>query len=220
MTYITRSALLLAPLLLLACGKKEPVAAPAPVVVAAPTQAAEPAAPVEETSEQRQLKDKQAKLAYATMEDKYMKDPRAQWATTASATSTYGDPEPAESHMAKQAIGPIDDTNWRNKNIELGFDSLELGYAKPVLATEVRLVIDDGDGVEAISKVELQAEDGKWNEIWSGISEVKEDDNGKRTWFVRSFPQTAYKVKAVRYTWANNLQHEYKNAEGAQLVGD
>ena len=122
--------------------------------------------------------------------------------------------------MAKQAIGPIDDTNWRNKNIELGFDSLELGYAKPVLATEVRLVIDDGDGVEAISKVELQAEDGKWNEIWSGISEVKEDDNGKRTWFVRSFPQTAYKVKAVRYTWANNLQHEYKNAEGAQLVGD
>ena len=84
----------------------------------------------------------------------------------------------------------------------------------------MRLVLPDDDGSEAVSKVELQAEDGKWNTIWSGISDVKRDDRGRRTWFVRTFPATAYKVKAVKYTFANNVQRGYKQVDAAQLVGE
>ena len=225
MNNMTRTALLLAPLMLAACGKKTPEAAPAAVVVAAPAPVAPaaPAAPVakaEPTDAERELADKQAKLAYGTMEDRYINDPRAQWAATANASSVYQDPKPLDSNLPKNVIGPIDGQNWCNASPDMGFDTLELGYTKPVAATEVRLIIENGEGVESISKVELQDENGKWNVIWSGISDVKRDLNGKRTWFVRSFEKTAYKVKGVKYTFANNVQVGYKYADAAQLVGD
>lgn len=220
-----RLVLLLAPLLLVACHKKQPeaaAAAPAPVVVAAaPAPAAAPAAaPAELTDEQREKAEKQALLDYSNMEEKYLTDPKAQWAASATASSVYGDPKPAESSVAVNAVGPINDKNWTNNNLELGFDWIELGYAKPVSATEVRLVLGGGDGVESLTKVELQSTDGKWNTVWSGISDVKKDRRGARTWFVRSFEKTAYKVKAVKYTIANNMEHVYKNVEAAQLVGE
>lgn len=220
-----RLVLLLAPLLLVACHKKEPEApAPAAVVVAAAPApaAATPAAadPASQTPEQAEKAEKQARLDYSVMEDKYMTDPKAQWAATATASSVYGDPKPDENNLARHATGAIDDKQWVNNNQELGFDWIELGYAKPVFATEVRLVLHDGQGIEALSKVELQDTDGKWNTVWSGISDDKKDERGVRTWFVRSFPKTAYKVKAVKYTIANNVKHGYKYVEAAQLVGE
>jgi hypothetical protein len=154
------------------------------------------------------------------MEDKYMTDPKAQWAATATASSTFGDPKPSEVNLAVNAVGPIDNKNWTNNNQELGFDWIELGYAKPVQATEVRLVIENGEGIESLNKVELQSTDGKWNTVWTGISDAKKDTRGQRTWFVRTFDKTPYKVKAVKYTFANNLQHGFKNVDAAQLVGE
>jgi hypothetical protein len=122
--------------------------------------------------------------------------------------------------MPDRATGPADGNSWTNENIDKGFDWLELGYATPVNATEVRVVIDSGQGVEAINKVELQDTDGKWNTVWEGLNDVKRDSRGNRTWFVRSFDKTAYKVKAVKLTYANNLQHDYKIVDAVQLVGD
>lgn len=218
MNTLSRYALLLAaPLLLVACEKKEPE--PAPVVVAPVAAPAAPVAP-EPTEEQRAAAENQKKLDYANMEDKYMNDARAQWAETASASSTFGDPEPAESNQAKNATGKLDSNEWLNNNQNIGLDWIELGYTKPVQATEVRLVIGGGEGVEAISKVELQDTDGKWNLIWSGLSNIKRDERGERTWFVRTFEQTPYKVQAVRYTIANNITNGYKRVDAAQLVGD
>lgn len=227
------SALIAAALLLSACHKKPPPAqttAPAvvetPVAVSAPAAAtaAAPAAPAAEpaelTQEQRQLKEKQAKLDFAVMEDKYINDPKAQWASSASASTTFGGKDAADSNMAKNVIGRIDAKNWTNDQQEIGFDTLETGYATPVNATEVRLVVPGGDGIEALTKVELQDTDGKWNSVWSGLSDVKQDVRGDRTWFVRSFPRTAYKVKAVKYTFANNVERGYKKADAAQLVGE
>lgn len=232
MKTISRLALLLAPLLIVACHKKAPDAAPA-VVVAVPAAAPAPVAPAAAPAapaavdpgtlspEQRERAEKQLRLDFASMEDKYINDPRAQWAATASSSSTFGDPEPSDSNRAQiSAIGQVDGKHWINNHQEIGFDWIELGYAKPVSATEVRLVVNDGNGVEAINKVELQDTDGKWNVIWTGLSDVKEDHRGPRTWFVRTFEKTPYKVKAVKYTFANNVQRGYKYVDAAQLVGD
>lgn len=225
MKKVTRYALLLAPLLLVACGKKAEEQPVAPVVVVAPAPApaaAAPAAPVDPekmSDEQRELARKQAKLDYGTMEDKYINDTRAQWATSANASSTYGDGA-SDVNKAINATGPIDDKEWTNKHEDIGFDWIELGYAKPVNATEVRLVVDNEPAIESLTKVELQDTDGKWHVIWSGISDVKEDQRGDRTWFVRSFDKTAYKAKAVKYTFANNVRSGHKDVEAGQLVGD
>jgi hypothetical protein len=214
-------AALILPVCLLAACKKKPEAAPeaAPVVAAttAPAPAAAPAAaaePAEQTPEQRELAHKKEQMDFAVMEDGYMNDPRAQWAEKAVASSTYS------SYDAQRATGKLDNSYWQNNNSEIGFDNIDLSYAKPVSATEVRVVLPTGEGVEAISKIELQDTNGGWNTAWAGISDVKRDRRGDRTWFVRKFDKTAYKAKGVRVTFANNLQHVYKDVDAVQLVGD
>ena len=179
--------------------------------------------PAELTEAQKELAEKQKLMDYATMEDTYMNDPKAQWASTATASSTFGDEDgktPSDSNLAKNVTGKVDGETWNNNNQDIGFDWIELGYEKPVAATEVRLVMPNGNAPESISKVELQDIEGKWNTVWSGISDTKNDDRGRRTWFVKTFPKTAYQVKAVKYTLANNLIHGYKQVDAAQLVGE
>jgi hypothetical protein len=238
MNNISRLALLLAPILVVACKEKE-LTAPAAVIAvpvsatpaAAPAVAASVAAPVavpvaidpaNMTDAQRDLDKKQKALDFGTMEDKYINDPLAQWATSAtgssSALDSYG--KPFDSHLPGQLAGPADGKAWQNKSRDMGFEWVQLEYAKPVNATEVRLVVESGTGVEALNKVELQDTDGKWNTVWSGISDIKRDARGPRTWFVKSFPKTAYKVKAVKYTIANNLAVGSKEFDAAQLVGE
>ena len=224
---MNRSALVV-PLILVAllgaCKKREPE----PAVPAAPAaEAPAPAQPAaaaaaEPTAEQRELAHKQALLAFATREDKFINDPRAQWAAEAKASSVFGDKDKSvsDSNKPQGVVGPADGRNWTNDNIDKGFDWLETTYANPVNATEVRVVITSGQGVEAISKVELQDTEAKWHTVWEGLSDVKKEENGNRTWFVRTFDKTAYKARAVKVTFANNLQHDYKTIDAVQLVGD
>ena len=219
------AALLISAVLLAACSKKEKVAeTPAAPAAPAPAAAAAPATPAAEPSEAQLEREKKQKLLdYGVMEDKYLNDPRAQWATDAGASSVFGDEDgrkPSDSNLPKNVTGPADGNDWSNNNIDKGFDWLQTSYAKPVFATEVRVVIPGDKGVEAISKLELQDTGGKWNTVWEGMSDVKRDERGNRTWFVRSFEKTAYKAKAVKITYANNLQHVYKEVDAVQLVGD
>jgi hypothetical protein len=211
------TVLILPALLLGACKKNTeevvPPAAPAPA--AAPAAAAAPAPdPAGLSAADQEMADKKAKLAYGVMEDGYLNDAKGQWAATVNASSTFSGVE------IKQATGKPDGLNWTNNNQEQGMDWIEFGYDKPVSATEVRLVVDNGNGVEALIKVELQDTNGKWNKVWDGISDVKADARGRRTWFVKSFPKTEYKVKAVKYTIANNLHNGYKEVDAAQLIGE
>ncbi len=227
MKKITTLACILLCAMAAGCNKKD-AAAPAPADAAQTKPAAAPAAsaatpPAEQTPEQKELAAKQALMDYATMEDKFINDPHAQWASAAKASSTFGegpDKTPSDVNLAINAKGPVDGKSWTNNNIELGFDNLELAYEKPVNATEVRVVFTTGDGVEAVSKVELQDTNGAWNVVWSGISDVKRDKRGNRTWFVRTFEKTAYKAKGVKITFANNLEHLYKVVDAVQLVGE
>jgi type II secretory pathway pseudopilin PulG len=196
-------------------------AAPPTVADKSPAVAAAPAAAAQ-SAEQRALEEKKALMAYATMEDAYINDLKGQWASSASASSEHStsDGKPLVSTTASKATGKPDGRTWENNNREIGFDWIQFDYEKPVAATEVRMVMPTNDAVGAVSKVELQDTGGKWNEIWSGISDVKLDRRGNRTWFVRTFPKTIYKVKAVRFTFANNLYHDLKNVDAAQLVSD
>jgi hypothetical protein len=222
------AALLISAILLAACSKKEKAADTAAAAPAAPAPAATastaPAKPAAEPSEAQLEREKKQKLLdYSVMEDKYINDPRAQWASDAKASSVFGDDngrKPSDSNLAKNVTGPADGNDWSNNNLDKGFDWLETGYTNPVFATEVRVVIPGDKGVEAINKVELQDTGGKWNTVWEGMSDVKRDERGNRTWFVRTFEKTPYKAKAVKITYANNLQHSYKEVDAVQLVGD
>jgi hypothetical protein len=221
------SALILSSLVVVGCAKKGEQAAengaPAPQQETAATPPVAESAPVAEPSEQdAERAEKQALMDYATMEDTYINDPSAQWATTAKASSTFGDDDgkPSDSSLASNVIGATDGKTWTNNRQDMGMDWLEVGFAKPVVAKEVRVVFQGGDGVEAVSKVELQDPQGKWNTVWSGISDMKEDERGRRTWFVRSFEKTSYPVSAAKITIANNLERGYKVIDAVQLVSE
>lgn len=219
-------ALVCSSLTLTSCQKKTTEVAiespsPAQEVTAVKQPTAESTAELTEAQEERAKK--QALLDYAVMEDTYINDAKAQWASTASASSTFGDENgrtPSSSNLAQNATGKVDSNTWTNNNQDIGFDWIELGYEKPVFATEVRFVTPGGEAVEAISKIELQDTDGKWNTVWSGISEQQKDRRGSRTWFVQKFEKTSYQVKAVKYTIANNIVRNYKYVDAAQLIGE
>jgi hypothetical protein len=221
------AALILVSLVIAACGKKsEPTATDAapPAATeesgAATASASSPAA--EPSEEEAERARKQSLMDYSTMEDQYINDPQAQWAASAKASSEFGDDngEPADSNRAKNVVGAVDGNTWTNNKQDVGMDWLEATFAKPVAATEVRVVFSDGDGVEAVSKVELQDTQGNWNTVWSGLSDVKRDQRGSRTWFVRKFEKTTYQAKAVKVTIANNVQRGYKVVDAVQLVGE
>src|SRR6185369_16302686 len=99
----------------------------------------------------------QAKLDYATMEDGYINDAKAQWAATAKASSSFNEaPEQAKANpqasRAWYTTGAPDGKEWSQKSQDIGMDWIELGYAKPVNATEVRAVLVSSDAVKAITK--------------------------------------------------------------------
>jgi hypothetical protein len=212
---------------LAACQKRENTtdapAAAAPAPAAVPATPAAATAPVELTDEQRELERKKALLAFGVMEDKYLNDARGQWATEAKASSTFGDSNgqtPSKNNVAQNAVGAPDGERWSNANIEKGFDWIEVGFATPVNATELRVVLPSGQSIEAINKLELQDVDGKWVTVWEGLHNEKPDPRGDRSWFIRTFEKTLYKAKGARITYANNLHHDYKVVDAVQLVGD
>lgn len=185
-----------------------------------------PAAVAEPSPEAQELAKKQALLEYGMMEDSYINDSRAQWASSAKASSTYGESkeDPAQSssssYGADKATGGVDGNTWSNNQQNLGFDWLILDYHKPVSATEVRIVFKSGRSVEAVSKIELIDNNNQLHTVWSGISDIKDDSRGNRTWFVRKFAATPYKAKGVKITLANSLVDGYKEIDAVQLVGD
>ncbi len=187
---------------------------------ATPTQTAEAAAQTNE--KQAELAKKQSQLDFATMEDGYINDSKAQWASSAKASSTFGDDkgEPSSPSLPINIIGKVDGKTWTNNNQSIGFDWLEVGFEKPVNATEVRFVFPNGKSASAVTKLELIEPNGTMHVVWSGISDTHSEERGPRTWFVRKFDTTPYLVSAVKLTIANNLANGYKELDAVQIVGN
>jgi hypothetical protein len=211
-----------------ACHKK-PDDAPTPAAIAAApasesaaTSAAGSSTPAADpTPEQLERAKKQAALDYATMEDSYLNDAHGQWATEVTATSTFGDTNSggaSDVNKPKNIVGKPDGKFWTNDHQDMGFDSIEGTFEKPVHATEVRAVI--GDGAGTVSKVELRDAAGKYTTVWSGINEDKPDARGPRQWFVRKFDKSAEPVAGVKITFANAMDRVYKTVDAVQLVGE
>ncbi len=234
----TKYALRLPFLLLAACAKKAPVpaaeAAPAPAAAAAPAPAAAAPAPAPAPAaaangplqtpqvsmenmndEQKEMAKRQAKLDYSNMEDGYINDANGQWAKTATATSEYG----GSTYEPANATGKVDGKSFSTKGSDVGFDSLEVTFEKPVNATQLRVAISDGYGLEGITKLELQDTDGKWNTVWSGVNMVKADKRGARTWLVQPIEKTTYKAKAARITKSNAITTDRLYIDAVQLIG-
>ena len=195
----------------------------APAAASAASASTAPPTPAPAPADDGEKSEAQAKLDYATMEDGYINDANAQWATSAKASSAFGDADtlPPDSHdqnTAWQATGSVNGDEWTNNKQDIGFDWLQLDYERPVSATAVRAVLNE-KAAESMTKVELIGVDGAAHTVWSGISDTHRDERGPRTWFVRTFEATSYPVKSVKLTFANNVSTGYKTVDAVQLVG-
>ncbi len=209
-------------LALAACHKKpDESATPAATPASEPTATVVAAPSADPTPEQRERARKQAALDYATMEDSYLNDARGQWAKEVTATSTFGEASSSgasEVNKPKNIVGKPDGRFWTNDHQDMGFDSFEGTFEKPVHATEVRAVF--GDGISTVSKVEIKDTDGKYTTVWTGINEDPRDDRGPRHWLVRKFDKSAAAISGVKITFANALDRGYKTVDAMQLVGE
>lgn len=205
-----------------ACSKKTEETPATDAGSASPPPAAQAPAPTAEPTEaDRKRAEKQAALDYSTMEDGYLNDPKGQWATSVTASSTFGETGssgPSSVNAPANMTGKPDGRNWTNDHQDMGFDNIEATFEKPVHATEVRVVFSSGQ--EAVSKVEVKGTDGAYTTVWSGVNEDPEDRRGSRHWFVRKFAATTNPVQAVKVTIANSVERGYKVVDAVQLVGE
>jgi hypothetical protein len=196
-------------------------AAGAPAIAAAP--AAAPAAqPAAANPANDSVADTTAKLAaadWAIKQDEIKHDPDGQWAIDATASSSYNDAQGDAGWSAKQATGApnvdtySDDNHaWAPKTPDGGIEWLDLKYANPVHASEVRVRESMGSG--AVIKVELFDEAGAAHTVWQGADPTKE-----LNYLILKFKPTDYKVNRVKVTLATNVVPGWNEIDAVQLVG-
>ena len=166
--------------------------------------------------------DTTAKLAaadWAIKQDEIKKDPNGQWAIQAAASSNYNDAKDAEGWSANQATGAPnvdkygdDGAAWTSKTPDGGIEWLDLKYAKPVHATEVRVRESCGSG--AVIKIEIYDELGMAHTVWQGA-----DPTTELNYFMVKFPKTTFKTDRVKITLATNVVPGWNEVDAVQLVG-
>jgi len=147
-------------------------------------------------------------------------DSRGQWASTATASSEYG----ADRYNALQATGaPNVETYsdnpsaWCHSGVNSDLEWLEVGFAKPVLATELRVRQNHTPGT--IARVEAFAADGRAQVLWEGVDPNTYPPR-QIEWFVLRFPATPFLVQRVKLTLNIALTPGWKQIDAVQLVGD
>jgi hypothetical protein len=192
----------------------------APAAPATPAAAAAPAAPA--ASADAGVADTTAKLAaaeWALKQDEIKHDADGQWASEASASSSYNDAQGDAGWSPKQATGApdvdkySDDQHaWAPKTQDGGIEWLDLEYLKPVHASEVRVRESLGSG--AVIKVELFDEAGAAHTVWQGVDPTKE-----LNYLILKFKPTEYRVNRVKVTLATNVIPGWNEIDAVQLVG-
>ena len=208
------------------CGKKEEPA-PAAASDPAPAPAVSESAPAATQNTQGAATDERAAAIQAALaEDAIVNDPRGQWAVSASASSTYGDKEPdaTTSYTAHMATGApnvekySDNGNaWAAETADKGIEWLEVKFAKPVNATQIRIRQNYAPG--AIIKVELISEGGSRQTVWQGVDDQSYPQS-TIAWFDRTFDKTSDKVIGARITLATNAVSGWNEIDAVQLLGD
>ncbi len=220
-------ALLIAATFAAGCAKKEEVPAPAAggeQTVQPTATAPSVAAPAVDASANND--EKAAAVQAALAEDAIVSDPRAQWATSATASSTYAGnkaPTATTSYSPFAATGTPnverygDSGNaWTSETADKGIEWLEVKFDKPVNATQIRIRQSFGPG--AIIKVDLLDEGGTRHMVWQGLD--NQQYANAISWFDRSFQKTSYKVSGARITLATNAVSGWNEIDAVQLLGD
>ncbi|HVR09356.1 MAG TPA: hypothetical protein VMW75_15000 [Thermoanaerobaculia bacterium] len=189
-----------------------PAAAAAPAGTAAPVGAAAAGGMADTTA-------KLAAVDWALKQDEIRHDPDGQWAADATASSSYSDATGDAAWSPKQATGEpnvdkyADDGHaWAPKTQDGGIEWLDLKYARPVHASEVRVRESMGSG--AVIKVELFDGAGAAHTIWQGA-----DPTTQLNYLILKFKPTEYKVDRVKVTLATNLVPGWNEIDAVQLVG-
>jgi hypothetical protein len=186
--------------------------APAPTS-SAPAPASDSANPAAEASA------KMAAADWAMKQNEIKSDPNGQWAVQATASSSYNDAEGTAGWSANQATGAPDVDKygddgkaWTSKSPDGGIEWLDLKYAKPVHATEVRVRESCGSG--SVIKVEIFDEQGAAHTVWQG-----NDPTVDLNYLLVKFPKTTFKADRVKVTMATNVVAGWNEIDAVQLVG-
>lgn len=233
----TLTASLVLAMTLSACGKKEeaapaPEAAPPAAQTALPAPAPEAPAPAPAPAATEPTSDpaadaKAAAIAAALAEEALVSDPRGQWAASATASSTYGgdkSPSSTTAYSPSRATGAPDverygdnGSSWAPETADKGIEWLEVTFAKPVHATEIRIRQNNAPG--AIIKIELIDEGGARHAIWEGVDDEKYAPSTVG-WLRKTFEKTPYAAAGARLTLATNAVPDWNEIDAVQLLGD
>jgi len=139
----------------------------------------------------------------------------SQWAIAAEASSQFGYPDWSVNRVtgAPDVGECADDARaWASSRGD-GLAWLQLTYAEPVYATEVRIYQTFGRG--AVSKVVLMGQDGEAEVIWEGM-DVTAPCPGV---LAISVPRTPYKVVRVRVELDESRTGFWNQIDAIALVG-
>lgn len=158
-------------------------------------------------------------VEWALQQDEIKNDPKGQWATSGTASSTFNDATGHDRFGAWQATGApnVDQEGdngsaWAPKTPDAGIEWINLGFSKPVAATGLR--IRESAGAGTVIKVELIDTQGTSHSLWSG-----KDPTKGINYFMLTFPKTDYKVDHVKITLATNLVPGWNEIDAVQLLG-
>ena len=147
-------------------------------------------------------------------------EPAGQWAISSSAGSEYGTPN----YGAAQLIGVPDvpgsggDNSyaWCHSPSSTGLEWIEVAYATPVHASEVRVRQNNVPGT--IVKVEAIEADGSSHVWWQGVDPYRPSDDIDLAWFAVRVPTTPYQVAKIRVTLDLAALPGWKEIDAVQLV--
>lgn len=160
-------------------------------------------------------------VASAELTDaKIAADPSGQWAVGATAGSQYGKTQYSAAKATGAPSVPVAGNSpdaWCPANKSNGMDWLEVAFANPVHATELRVRQNDAAG--AIVKIEA-IEPGVTTHVWwEGVDPYVAPATRDIVWFAVRVPKTDYLVAKVKITLNLAAGPGWKEIDAVQLVG-
>jgi hypothetical protein len=153
-------------------------------------------------------------------------DEHGQWATTASASSTYGQPTQSNAPYAPAQVTGAPNVArysdnpaaWTTKSGDTKDPEwLEVGFARPVHATSIRIRQTAAPG--AIARIDLIDAEHVAHLLWEGTDDTPYVKN-TIGWFVKDTPRTTYVVTGARITLMTARVWGYNEIDAVQLVGE
>lgn len=159
----------------------------------------------------------------ALAESRITSDPNGQWATTAVASSAFGDGVERAPFSPLQATGApnvvqygTSSMAWTSKRAGAGIEWLQVGFEKPVHATALRVRQTFAPG--AIIKIELLDEASVAHTVFDEIDETHYP-TWNVAWFERTFERTDYRVTGAKITLNSITARVWHEIDAVQLVG-